>query len=159
MRKVLFIVLIGLASCFSACRSDIVYTHFSPVFVDETMLSSGGWHTDSILRFTYTITDVESNYYMLVYVRHTERYPYQNMWLFVNDRGRKDTIEFYLADERGRWLGDKHHGYIEMPVLMEECVHYPDTGLFCVEIAHGMRDSVLRGVTDIGLEIIRYEKE
>ena len=109
---------------------------------------------DSVVRFDYTIEDAQAAYQMVIHVRHTERYPYQNMWLFVNDGHRADTIEFYLADDRGQWLGDKHHGFIEMPVLFEENYHFPDTGTYHLEIAHGMRDSLLRGVTDIGLEII-----
>lgn len=74
---------------------------------------------DSVVRFDYTIEDAQPDYQLLVYVRHTERYPYQNMWLFVEDSLRQDTIEFYLADDRGQWLGNKHHGFIEMPVLLE----------------------------------------
>jgi gliding motility-associated lipoprotein GldH len=105
--------------------------------------------------FEYSITDQSADYRILVYVRHTERYPYQNMWLFINDGVRRDTIEFYLADDRGQWLGNKHHGFIEMPVLIEDNYHYPDTGVYHMSIQHGMRDSLLRGVADVGLEIIK----
>ena len=105
--------------------------------------------------FDYTIADTTVDYRMLIYVRHTECYPYQNMWLFVNNAHRTDTIEFYLADDRGQWLGDKHHGFYEMPVLFEENIHFADTGTYHMEITHGMRDSLLRGVTDVGLEILK----
>ncbi len=143
----LVIGLIALAVSFTSCRNDIVYSRFSPI-------SSEKWQMDSVVRFDYTIEDAQAAYQMVIHVRHTERYPYQNMWLFVNDGHRADTIEFYLADDRGQWLGDKHHGFIEMPVLFEENYHFPDTGTYHLEIVHGMRDSLLRGVTDIGLEII-----
>lgn len=150
----LVICLTVLALLFSSCRNDIVYSQFSPVsYPDGTITSSDKWHMDSAMRYDYTITDAESNYRMLIYVRHTERYPYQNMWLFVGDSLHQDTIEFYLADDRGQWLGDKHHGFIEMPVLLEENYHFPDTGSYYMTIRQGMRDSVLRGITDIGLEI------
>ena len=143
----LVIGLIALAVSFTSCRNDIVYSRFSPI-------SSEKWQMDSVVRFDYTIEDAQAAYQMVIHVRHTERYPYQNMWLFVNDGHRADTIEFYLADDRGQWLGDKHHGFIEMPVLFEENYHFPDTGTYHLEIVHGMRGSLLRGVTDIGLEII-----
>ena len=130
----------------TSCRKDLMYSRFMPIPSEQ-------WHMDSVLRYEYTVTDAVSAYRMLVYVRHTERYPYQNMWLFVGDSLRRDTIEFYLADDRGQWLGDRHHGFIEMPVLLEENYHFPDTGKYCLEIQHGMRDSLLRGVADIGLEI------
>ena len=133
---------------FSSCKNDIVYSRFVPV-------SSEKWSIDSVASFEYAITDAAPDYRMLVYVRHTERYPYQNMWLFVGDSLHRDTIEFYLADDRGQWLGNKHHGFIEMPVLLEENYHFADTGTYYMSIQHGMRDSVLRGITDIGLEIRR----
>jgi gliding motility-associated lipoprotein GldH len=153
---------IGLCAAFflTNCRSDIVYSQFSPIsYSDGAMSSSDKWHMDSVVRFDYTIEDAQPDYQLLVYVRHTERYPYQNMWLFVEDSLRKDTIEFYLADDRGQWLGNKHHGFIEMPVLLESNYHYPDTGHYSLSIRHGMRDSLLRGITDVGIEIIRNGKE
>ena len=81
------------------------------------------------------------------------------MWLFVGEGQYRDTIEFYLADDRGQWLGDKNHGFIEMPVLLEEEKHFSDTGTYTLTIQQGMRDSLLRGITDIGVEIIRNGKE
>ncbi len=154
MKKSFYIlVIMAVASLLSACSHDIVYSRFLPI------TSSGKWSADSVLQFDYTISDTASDYRMIVYVRHTERYPYQNMWLFVGDGQRRDTIEFYLADDRGQWLGDKNHGFIEMPVLLEEEKHFPDTGAYVLTVQQGMRDSLLRGITDIGVEIIRNGKK
>lgn len=136
---------------FTSCNNDIVYSQFRPI-------PSGEWHVDSVAQFDYTIADNEIGYQVLVYVRHTERYPYQNMWLFLDNGTQRDTIEFYLADDRGQWLGDKHHGFIEMPVLIEQNYHFVDTGKYAVTIQHGMRDSVLRGITDVGFEIVKSDK-
>ena len=145
-------ILVAFVLCLTSCRNDIVYSQFVPI-------SSEKWQVDSVAHFDYSIDDADAAYRMLVYVRHTERYPYQNMWLFLNNGIKKDTIEFYLADDRGRWLGDKHHGFIEMPVLIEENYHFPDTGTYFMEIQHGMRDSLLRGITDVGIEIIKNDGE
>ena len=146
MRKLIYIALAALA--LSSCRSDIIYSHLTPI-------ASEKWHVDSVARFDYAIDHADATYRMIFYVRHTERYPYQNMWVFVDDGNHRDTIEFYLADDRGQWLGDKKHGFIEMPVLLEEQKQFADTGTYFLEVQHGMRDSLLRGITDIGLEIIR----
>ena len=151
-RLPLAIGIIGIMMLLSSCRSDIVYSRFISIPSEE-------WSADELPRFDFTITDTLSDYRMLIYVRHTERYPYQNMWLFVRDSLRQDTIEFYLADDRGQWLGNKHHGFIEMPVLFEENYHFPDTGSYYIAIQQGMRDNLLRGVTDIGLEIVKNGKE
>jgi gliding motility-associated lipoprotein GldH len=150
MRKLLFLAALALA--LTACRQDIVFSQF-------VSIPSGVWHVDSVAQFNYQIPDKKVGYQVLVYVRHTERYPYQNMWLFLDNGTQRDTIEFYLADDRGQWLGDKHHGFIEMPVLIEQNYHFPDTGRYYMAIQHGMRDSLLRGVTDIGVEIKRNGQE
>lgn len=138
--------LIVLTVLLASCQNNLVYSQFEPI-------PSEKWHVDSVMQFDYTIADKAAGYQMLVYVRHTERYPYQNMWLFLDNGQQRDTIEFYLADDRGRWLGDKHHGFIEMPVLIEQNYHFADTGAYHISIQHGMRDSLLRGITDIGFEI------
>lgn len=144
--------LIAVAASFSSCRSDLVYSHFYTI-------PSGEWHADSVVRFDYQIDDAAADYRVLVYIRHTERYSYQNMWLFLGDSLHRDTIEFYLADDRGQWLGDTHNGFIEMPVLLDENRHYADTGAYYIEVQHGMRDTLLRGITDVGVEIISNGKK
>ncbi|MBQ7438545.1 MAG: gliding motility lipoprotein GldH [Paludibacteraceae bacterium] len=146
-------LLIGCVCLLTSCRHDIVYSEF-------VAIPSGEWDENQLPEFAFNIADREAAYDILLYVRHTERYPYQNMWLFVRgNRQYMDTVEFYLADDRGRWLGDKHHGFIEMPVLLEENYHFPDTGRYYFAVQHGMRDSLLRGVTDVGIEVIRVKNE
>ncbi len=149
MRKTLFCLLAAIA--LSACSGDIIYSHFHPMMPNE-------WHADSVVNFDYTIEDADASYSLILYVRHTERYPYQNMWLFVENAGKTDTIEFYLADDRGRWLGDRHHGFIEMPVLYEDAKQFADTGAYRLSVRQGMREEELEGITDIGLEISRNEE-
>ena len=73
MRKSFYILLIAAAaSLLSACSHDVVYSRFMPI-------PSAKWGADSVLRFDYAITDAATDYRMIVYVRHSERYPYQNM--------------------------------------------------------------------------------
>lgn len=153
MRKYVFCLLavasMGLTSC---SLRDLIYSQVYPIPSEQ-------WHMDSVVRFEVPITDISATYRTIVYVRHSERYPYQNMWLFVGNETQRDTIEFYLADDRGRWLGDRHNGIIEMPVLLDENRHFSGPGTYVFEIQHGMRDTLLRGVTDIGLEVIRNGEE
>ena len=146
-----WLLVIGCLSL-TACHNNIEYSRFHSI-------PSGEWAVDSVMEFPFKVVHTEPAYSMIIYVRHTERYPYQNMWLFVDNGPRRDTIEFYLADDRGQWLGDHHNGFIEMPVLLEENYHFPDTGNCTVRIQHAMRDSLLRGITDIGLEIQRDGKK
>jgi gliding motility-associated lipoprotein GldH len=63
-----------------------------------------------------------------------------------------DTIECYLADDRGRWLGRGLSIY-SMPVLIARDKQFKHVGNHTFAIRQGMRDDVLSGVDAIGLEI------
>lgn len=116
-----------------------------------------GWGADSLLTFTIAVPDTAATYDVLLHVRHTDAYPYQNMWLFVGEQQaqmqRFDTIEFYLADDRGRWLGNGHSTR-EMPILYKQGIHFTDT-VYQLTIQQGMREEALKGVSDVGVEIVK----
>ena len=146
-KNILITILISLSFC--ACNHNTLYSHFLPV-------SPIGWQQDSVLTYTFPVHDTLNHYDVIICVRHMETYPYQNMWLFCAcglDSLKHDTIEFFLADDRGKWLGNGSNQYVEMPVLYEQNILFPDTGLYNFTIQHGMRDERLKGVSDIGLII------
>jgi len=114
-----------------------------------------------VLTYRFEVTDKQPCDIVLC-VRHTESYPYQNMWLFCelsNDSTAiwTDTLEFYMADDRGRWLGNGSK-LIEMPVLFAQNYQFPDTGKYVFTIQQGMREEWLRGISDVGV-IIRNGEE
>lgn len=129
-----------------ACSRSTMYTNYQTIPLE-------GWSMDSVLRFEVPVTDTVNAYDVLLHIRHTDAYPYQNMWLFANDGGKTDTIEFYLADDRGRWLGNGQ-AIKDMPVLYRENVVLKDS-LYILTLEEGMRDIVLRGISEIGVEIVR----
>ena len=150
MKRRIQIVLLSslLAVVLAGCRMDVVYSAFEDI-------CTIGWHKDSVCRFCYPIEDTAATYQVLLYVRQTEMYPYQNMWLFVGHDGRQDTIEFYMANDRGEWLGNGKNGLIEMPVLYEETWHYSVAGEHTITLQQGMREEALQGIVSVGVEIVK----
>lgn len=170
------IVLSSLLWALTACDRSTVYSEFRAVPLCE-------WYADSVLTYRFDIADTISTYEVLIYVRHTQQYPYQNMWLFVdwNEANKamltavdsadivpdsvrisvptitQDTIEFYLANDRGEWLGNGKNGLTEMPVLYEENYRFSHSGEQVLHIAHGMREEPLRGISDVGVVVKRNE--
>jgi len=141
------LVIIALSSLLlTACGNSTLYSTYQSV--DMT-----GWSMDSVVTFQVPVTDTTNAYDVILHVGHTDGYPYQNMWLFVNDGAKTDTIEFYLANERGQWLGNGH-SVIDMPVLYREQHVFTD-GLYTIRIQQAMRDILLPGISDIGVEIVR----
>lgn len=139
---ILFLASVLCASC-----------HQRTIYSEVRTLPLAGWNADSILNYEFEITDTLATYDVLLYIRHTQQYPYQNMWLFVNN----DTIEFYLADQRGRWLGNGWGRLREMPVLYQHKMVFPFAGTYSYCIRQGMRERLLQGVSDVGLKIERCD--
>lgn len=114
-----------------------------------------------MLSFTIAPEDTTAAYDILLHVRHTNCYPYQNMWFFVTretgEWQQTDTLEFYLADDRGAWLGNGKNGLISMPVLYDTQVRFGSDTMH-LHIRQGMRDSLLQGMQDVGVEVTRADK-
>lgn len=148
MKKVL-LALISLVLI--SCRQGVVYDEFKS-------LPTSGWDADSALLFTPFVADTIGGYEVQIIVRHTARYPYQNLWLFVDVMQdslllRRDTIESFLANERGEWYGAGMQLY-ELPLLYLENIALSE-GQYAIAIQQGMREDQLRGINDIGLKIIK----
>ena len=90
--------LIGTIVIFISCDNSIVFEKYKS-------FENQKWNTDSLLSFDYTITDTISTYKLVLNVRHSVEYEYQNLFLFVNSKSSTDTIELLLADKSGKWLG------------------------------------------------------
>jgi len=151
VRNLAIIVLSSLL--LTACNTNTLYSSYQSVDIN-------GWQMDSVLRFDIPVTDTTSACNVILHVRHTDSYPYQNMWLFISEGTKTnegvtktDTIEFYLADDRGQWLGNGH-AIKDMPVLYRENVRLTDS-IYTLQIQQGMREVLLSGISEIGVEVVR----
>ncbi|MBR4483461.1 MAG: gliding motility lipoprotein GldH [Paludibacteraceae bacterium] len=149
MRNLLKILLLtATIAIMGSCGRPSVYNQCADT--DEN-----GWHMDSSVIFKPVITDTLHKFNMIVTIRHTAEYPYQNFWMFVRITSpdgmiAREPFECYLADNKGRFLGSGISVY-EMPVLVSENITYPLAGEYKVEIFQGMRDTLLTGVRNICL--------
>ena len=154
MRRNILILIVSLLRV--GCQGDIVYTAFNT-------LPHAGWAADSSLCYQPTIIDSVSDYQMLITIRHTDAYPYQNLWLFVDIEKdsvslRRDTIECYMANERGEWLGGGLSIH-ELPLLYSDSYQFANSGEYHISITQGMREDTLIGIKEVGVKIIRNEQK
>lgn len=146
-----FILLIVMSVAMLSCNRNDIYFSYQAV-------SGSGWNKDSLLTFDVNIKDKAMPYNMYIHVRHHGNYPYQNLWLFLENKDVKgaiikDTIECFLADEFGKWLGTGAGALKEMPVVYRQQLFFPDSGIYKINIKQGMRDSILMGINDVGIRI------
>lgn len=139
----------------SSCDRNTIYSH-------HQTLPANGWPSEEWVTYDVAISDTTALYDTFFYVRHHTNYPYQNLWLFVkktepNGTIVNDTLEFYLADQRGQWLGSGVSSLREMPLIYKTDQTYPDSGTYHIAIQHGMREELLKGIQDLGVKVVKKE--
>ena len=141
----------------------LVSCNKNDVYLKYKTITTNGWSKDSLCRFDIPIKDTTATYNLYVNIRNRGEYPYQNLWLFLSKMTPDsiqtlDSIECYLSDNRGKWLGTGIGSVMQMPVLYQQKVKFNRVGIFHYSIAHGMRDSVLIGINDIGMQVEKLNK-
>jgi gliding motility-associated lipoprotein GldH len=144
----LAVIAFPMTFCLS-CREDVFYRQYQLVDLE--------WSKDKEYYFTYEIADNSVSYRFSVEIRNNNLYPYQNLWLFCSEElpvgpVRRDTVECLLADNYGEWLGNGFSIYhLSIPVRTRH--RFLHKGQYTFSIRHGMRDSVIKGIEEIGLRI------
>lgn len=153
MKKILCIAVCVLAML--SCRRGVVVSEYQS-------LPLSGWSVDSVLCFSFSVPDQQMPYDMELNVRHTDDYPYQNIWVFTSLYADSllvstDTLSCFLANQRGEWLGRGAGRLREvaMPYLQNQPL---DTCHYRLEVRHGMREEVLYGVNDFGFTVIKSNR-
>ncbi len=137
----------------SSCDSNRVFEQYKPI-------PKSGWNKDSVVVFTIPVTDTLQNHNLYVDVRNDVSYSYSNLWLFIEidqpgGKVLKDTFELSLADPTGKWLGEGMGGRKTRQVIYRRNVYFPVSGTYEIKLQQGMRETNLKGISDIG---IRLEK-
>ena len=126
-------------------------------------LPERGWSIGDTVRLAVSVQDTTQAYDLALTLRHTEQYAYQNLWLFVSACDslsplRADTVLACLADDRGRWLSTRTGRYYAGYVTMQHAMRFPAAGTYTFAIVQGMRDSVITGIADVGLELRKTDR-
>ncbi len=130
----------------------------STVFSDNYRLEDDKWSMYDPASYTFTIEDTVGTYNLDLSVRTSTGYPYRNMYLFVvtsfpSGTTVADTLNVRIADEKGSWLGRGAGDLRELAVPYKANVYFPEKGEYHFRVIHGMRDTVLKGVHDMGMKI------
>jgi len=143
--------LLIVAVCFASCNKQ-------PVFNEFKLISPNGWLADSSCVFQLNIEDSVTLFDLTVNVRHTGAYPYQNLWLFVEQLSpdsliTRDTLSCTLSDFTGKWLGTGTGSVYLFSVPLKTKDRFKKTGMYQYTIVHGMRDENLNGIQAIGVKL------
>jgi gliding motility-associated lipoprotein GldH len=156
INKYKFLPLISLLMLTAGCNKDVLYT-------DSINIPSEVWSLDNIPEFSTDVSDTASVCNIYLTIRTGTSYPYRNIWLFVNTvspagKSITDTLQYMLADEKGKWFGKGFGDIHELDLPFRNGVIFREKGTYTFRIRHGMRDENLNGVYDLGLRISKIKK-
>lgn len=151
MNRLTLYILLFLLPALTACRRDVVSSAHQDV-------SEQGWAMTDTVRLSLNVPDTTQAYDLALMLRHTEQYTYQNLWFFIQSPDslspiQSDTVMACLADDRGRWFGSRVGRYYYGYVVAKRGIVFPASGTYTFTLVHGMRDSVIVGIADVGIEL------
>lgn len=128
------------------------------VFQDMVAIPYSSWDVSHIILFETDMTDTLQLYEISLLIRNTTDYPYSNLFLFLDiifpdNRMLRDTVECILAHKDGKWTGRGFGKIRSNEFLFRDEVWFPVKGTYSFRIQHGMRDTLLTGVSDVGIRI------
>lgn len=148
MKKILpLLAAVLLASCGKNVVLDELHT-----FEDSR------WHMDSAVTVVWEPEQSEDPVFMSMYIRHSTEYAYNNLFLFRSIESTQgveytDTVNVALADPLGVWNGSgmSNLKMLEIPIG-KGAVRFRDDERYTLKIIQGMRDTVLYGIQDVGVQ-------
>ncbi len=148
MIKYIFIIFVVLIS---ACNQ-------ATYFDSSLDIPNNTWEAEKAAVFDFMIKDSSQVFNLFIEIGNTNDYRYSNLWLLVKTSVKEgdiayDTLEYFLADERGKWLGAKNGNVFLNNFVYKNGVRFPRQGKYSVEIIQLMRDEKLKGINKVGFKI------
>lgn len=150
-RKINGIIAFFICLFFFSCGKN------QPVYNQYQAIDNSTWEKEKEYYFTFEIDDNSVPYNITLEIRNNNLYPYQNLWLFLNEEPPvgfmvRDTMECMLADEFGKWLGNGISLFQTSYPIRTNYI-FTDTGRYTFSFRQGMRNDTLKGIQEIGLRI------
>ncbi len=141
---------LSLGLSFSACDDAVI-------FEENKTFKNNIWVYEDGKTFSFTITDSLLPVKLSVNLRTTTNYPYSNIYMFMhsnypNGYSDIDTLEFFLADPQGNWLGDHSGTVVENRAMLSKGL-FPATGTYRFKLEQAMRNDSLPEVLDVGMRV------
>lgn len=146
----LLIVVVG-----PSCNRNIHYS-------ENYSIRDGKWSMYHPAKYSCPVTDTVQTYDIQFSLRTSTDYPYRNLYLFVittlpSGSIVNDTLNIMVTDEKGRWAGKGTGDLRELTIPYKSNIYFPEQGEYHFRVVQGMRDTLLRGVYDVGIKISRSE--
>lgn len=146
-----FILFLGLTTL--SCQRD---TYF-----DQVKEVPQPWLSEEKISFVVPVNDTLSPFDFHIQVRSDVDYNFANIYFFLktvfpDGRYSRDTVNIWLADVNGKWLGKGNGKYRDTEILFRKKGRFPMRGEYRFEFEQAMRtppQKGLNGIESIGIRI------
>jgi len=118
------------------------------------------WPKDKAAKFIVPVKDTLSPFRFYIDIRHTGKYRYSNLYLFMQTRFpngtyTRDTLEIMLANVQGKWLGKGWGEIKEDRILLKPKLRFPMSGDYEFLVWQAMRVDTLKAIRSVGIDIVK----
>ena len=138
MRILLFFLVVGFVSCQNENKKEVYHS-----------FNNNTWNTDSIVFFEFDNIDTTGSHDLYLMVRHTTNFKFQNLFLFTNFENQQDTLELFLSEKSGRWLGKGFGEIKELKIRIKENVNFKKNQDQIFSVEQAMRHEDLEKIINL----------
>ncbi len=134
------------------------------IYQQKKSVSYKGWVYADSLQFNFDIKDTSKIYSLLMDIKHTTEFPYQNIYLnistsFPSGKFLQQKLSSELADKTGKWYGKCSGKECIAPINLQGKAKFNELGKHKITIAQFSRDSALLGISAIELKLKEFKNE
>lgn len=127
------------------------------VFEKTTFFPKHEWSSKEKPAFTFEVTDTTSLYNIMLVLRHTDAYRYNNIWIKLDMKGPQDTAtfrrEFKLATSSQGWLGSGMDDIFEHRIPFNDKPAPLKAGTYTFTLMQDMREDPLDQILNVGIRV------
>ena len=152
-------------STLSLLTIGFIFSCSKPTFFMNYKDFNGHWPVYEKVLFTLD-KGSENPVNLMIYIRNNKQYPYSNLFLIAKLKTGDslllcDTLEYAMADARGKWLGKGFLEVKESKLWWRENYQLPAVENINVQLEHALRSNNseqgldnLEGIVGVGLSLI-----
>lgn len=133
----------------------------APYFQKEVTVPQYNWTSTFQPSFSVNISDTVANYRPFFIIRHTQEYPYSNIWILLHIKapGEKTDVPVRvnvpLAEASGKWQGRGMGEIYEqrLMVTLPDSLSFKKSGTYIITLEQNMRLNPLPEVMNVGFRL------
>jgi len=155
MKSWKFLLFVVLMATLQGCSGGLIYEKYAEI-------DGLGWEYNSPVTFEVDVEDASKKYDFYVNLRHTNDYPYSNLWLMLysyppEGNPTQQRMELKLAKPDGKWIGTGLGANITHEIRVKSGFTFPAPGKYAFTVQHDMREQIVAAISHVGIRIQETE--